>query len=145
MKQRVAVIGLILVALSATLTAVAHMSCIYLGTECYAAQMAPKAIIDSSIEGTLLAPVGTLFVSALFVLSGLYALSAANLIKPMPLLKPAAYTISVLCLLRGALVIPAFFLNPEVLTMATSLASGVWFLCGVLFLFGFRTLSVRAV
>ena len=145
MKQRIAVIGLIIVAISAILTALAHMSCIYLGTECYAVQMAPKAIIDSSIEGGLLAPIGTTMVSGLFVLSGLYALSAAKIIKPLPLLRPAAYTISALCLLRGGILIPAYFLKPEVITFVTSVASGVWFLCGVLFLFGFRTITAQRV
>ncbi|MCG9760221.1 MULTISPECIES: hypothetical protein [unclassified Pseudoalteromonas] len=36
----------------AIFTAVAHLSCIYLGASCYRAQLAPTDIIDSAIAGT---------------------------------------------------------------------------------------------
>jgi len=77
---------LFLVAIIAIGTAIAHMSCIVLGPQCYAVQMAPAEIIQSAKDGTLLAPLGTFIISLLFVVVALYALSSAKIIRRLPLL-----------------------------------------------------------
>ena len=100
-KNKVGLLFLSIAAVIAILTALAHMSCIFLGESCYRSQLAPEVIIQSAVNGTLLAPVGTTFISSLFLLCAIYALSAANVIMKLPLLKTAIYSISILCILRG--------------------------------------------
>ena len=137
-KNKIGVLFLCLTASIAVFTAVAHMSCIFIGESCYRSQLAPEPIIQSAIDGTLLAPLGTTFISFLFILCAAYALSAANLIIKLPLLKSAIYTISTLCLLRGLSTIPLSFIFPHMVSNFTITAGAIWFISGVLFLFGFR-------
>ena len=93
------------------------MSCIFLGESCYRAQLAPEIIIQSAANGSLLAPVATTFVSSLFLLCAVYALSAAKMIMKLPLLKTAIYTISIVCILRGLAIIPLWLAYPECLVV----------------------------
>ena len=58
-KNKVGLLFLSIAAVIAILTALAHMSCIFLGESCYRSQLAPEVIIQSAVNGTLLAPVGT--------------------------------------------------------------------------------------
>ena len=97
-KNKVGLLFLGIAAVIAILTALAHMSCIFLGESCYRSQLAPEVIIQSAVNGTLLAPVGTTFISTMFLVCAIYALSAANVIMKLPLLKTAIYSISILCL-----------------------------------------------
>jgi len=129
---------LVLAAIIAIGTAIAHTSCIFLGPECYAVQMAPKQIVESAVNGTYLAPVGTLFVSAIFVLLGLYALSGANIIRPLPLLSVAMYTIATLCIIRGLLPIQLWFRHSEKISDAVLIVGVVWLVTGLLYLIGYR-------
>tara|TARA_B100000768_G_C11069078_1_gene285785 strand:+ start:165 stop:656 length:492 start_codon:yes stop_codon:yes gene_type:complete len=100
-KNKIGIYFLVITAGIAILTAFSHMSCIAIGESCYRAQLAPEPIIQSAINGTMLAPVGTIFISILFILCAAYALSAAKLIVQLPLLNMGIYTISALCLFRG--------------------------------------------
>ena len=95
-KNKVGQLFLCIVAGIAILTAIAHISCVFLGENCYRSQLAPEVIIQSAVNGTLLAPVGTTFISLLFLLCAIYALSAANIIIKLPLLKTAINSISIL-------------------------------------------------
>ncbi|MEJ2611014.1 MAG: hypothetical protein P8179_13235 [Candidatus Thiodiazotropha sp.] len=131
------IIALILVALIATFTALAHLSCIFLGPSCYKAQLAPSEIIQSAIDGTFLAPVSTVVISALFLLCAVFAVSGAGFIKKLPLLKPVLITISGLCLVRGIVTIPFSFLFPEMVSTFSIVAGFIWFLSGILYLYGF--------
>ena len=114
------------------------MSCIFLGESCYRSQLAPEVIIQSAVNGTLLAPVGTTFISTLFLVCAIYALSAANVIMKLPLLKTAIYSISILCILRGLATIPLSLTYPEMVTSFSIIAGAIWFISGVLFFLGFR-------
>tara|TARA_B100000767_G_scaffold266335_1_gene283527 strand:+ start:482 stop:841 length:360 start_codon:yes stop_codon:yes gene_type:complete len=100
-KNKIGIYFLVITAGIAILTAFSHMSCIAIGESCYRAQLAPEPIIQSAINGTMLAPVGTIFISILFILCAAYALSAAKLIVQLPLLNMGIYTISALCLFCG--------------------------------------------
>ncbi|WP_017218246.1 hypothetical protein [Pseudoalteromonas sp. NJ631] len=122
----------------AIFTAVAHLSCIYLGASCYRAQLAPADIIDSAIAGTWYAPTATVFISALFLTTAAYALSVLKWIKPLPMLRPAIFTISTLCLVRGAITLPLAIVFPEKTTSFAIVAGGIWFLAGVFCLVGFK-------
>ncbi|GLX77327.1 hypothetical protein tinsulaeT_06670 [Thalassotalea insulae] len=125
-----------LVALIAVGTAIAHMSCIFLGPQCYAAQMAPPEIVQSAENGTLLAPLSTAFISLLFIIVGLYSLSSARVIRRLPLLSLAVYVISTLCIVRGLATIPSSFIYPELVSIFSTIAGAIWFLTGVMFILG---------
>jgi hypothetical protein len=138
MKSKIGVILLVLAAFIAIGTAVAHLSCIFLGPECYAAQMAPPQVIESAKNGTYLAPVGTVFASALFVVLGLYALSGAGIIRKLPLLKYAVYAVAALCIIRGILPLQLWLRHPDKVNDIIFYTGIVWLVTGLLFLFGYR-------
>lgn len=122
----------------AIFTALAHVSCIFLGEGCYRSQMAPEFIIRSAENGTLLAPASTIIVSLLFLVCGLYALSAANVTVRLPLLNAAMYSIATVCILRGLATIPLALAFPKAVGAFAIISGTTWFLTGILFLFGFR-------
>lgn len=136
-KNKIGVAALLAVAAIAVFTAMAHMSCLVLGESCYRAQLAPEVIVNSATEGTWIAPAGTLFVSALFLICAIYAASAAKLIKPVPFLRLGIFTISGLCLLRGAATWPLSIMFPDKVTMFSIVAGIVWLVSGVLCLAGY--------
>lgn len=147
MKRQVGVVFLVLAALVAMGTAAAHLSCIYLGPECYAAQMAPKEIVESAINGTYLAPIGTIFASGIFVVLGLYALSGAGftgmLIEKLPLVNYAIYTIATLCIIRGLLPLQLWLRHPEKVSDTVLYVGIVWLVTGLLYLVGYRICSAQ--
>ncbi|KZN43362.1 hypothetical protein [Pseudoalteromonas luteoviolacea] len=131
-KQKIAVLGLIFVALMAAVTVVAHMSCIWLGEACYRAQLAPNILVESAKHGTWLAPVATVGVSLLFAICGAYALAGAGLIRRLPLTYLALMVIGILCVIRGlaGLVLSMVFI--DLVTLFSVIASVIWFMCGIL-------------
>ncbi len=64
-----------------------------------------------------------------------FAFSAVGIIGKVPLLKPALITISVLCTLRGLIVIPTLVTSVE-LDIWQVVASSVWLYVGICFTFG---------
>jgi hypothetical protein len=127
---------LVLAAIMAGLTALAHLSCIVLGPQCFAAQRAPEQIIQSAIDGTWLAPIGTIVLSGMFLCCSAYALSKAKIIRPIPLTNAAVYTIAVLCLARGLLAFQLKLRIPERLDTLDLNIAIAWFVTGLLFLIG---------
>ena len=101
-------------------------------------QMAPPAIVESAQNGTLLAPIGNILVSSLFVLMAAYALSGAGIIRRFPLLKPAIYTIAALCIIRGVLPIQLWLRKPDRVTEEVLFVGIIWLLTGILYLVGFH-------
>ena len=136
--QSIAKLGLVSGALIAIFTAMAHMSCLYFGPACFEAQMAPPEIVQSAVDGTWVAPVGTLLISSVFLLCAAYALSAAKFLRQLPLLKLGMYVISLVCILRGVATLPLSFIFPEMVSAFSIVAGLVWLLSGLLFYFGFR-------
>ena len=78
--------------------------------------------------------VGTsLLVSALLVLFGLYALSGAGRIRPLPLLKPVLVGVTLIYILRGLVLIPEILLVWEILDTAVPVPQRfIWFSGGAL-------------
>lgn len=138
MKLSFGIILLVVAAFIAFATALAHMSCIYLGPECYAVQMAPPEVVESAQNGTLLAPIGTLIVASVFIIMGCYALSAARLIRALPKLTVVVYTISALCIIRGILPIQLWIRHPEKVTEAVLYVGLAWLATGLFYFLGFR-------
>ena len=137
-KPKIGIIALVTASLIATLTALAHLSCLYFGPKCYQVQMAPQVIVQSAIEGTWLAPIGTIIISIIFFLCAAYALSGAGMIKKIPLLSLGIYSISIVCFLRVLIVLLFFIRYPETTTTSAIVAEIVWFAVGLLFFLGYR-------
>lgn len=78
--------------------------------------------------------VGTsLLVSSLLILFGLYALSGAGLIRPLPLLKPVLVGITSIYILRGLILIPEILVVWGILdTSIPGAQRFIWFSCGAL-------------
>ena len=131
--------AMIFVALVAVLVVVAHMSCIWLGPECFHLQRAPLSIIESSKNGTWFAPVGTASVSSLFLVCAFYALSGGKIIRKLPLLKVGIYTIGTICIARGILVIPILYMHPHLRSLFEIFALIIWFICGILVIWGYKS------
>jgi hypothetical protein len=136
--DRIGIFLLIAAAGIAIFTALSHMSCLVIGESCYRAQLAPSIIIQSAIDGTMIAPIGTTVISALFILCAAYALSATKIITRLPLLTVGIYTISVLCMFRGVSTVPLSFMYPDMVSSFSIMAGIAWFITGLLYLFGFR-------
>ena len=141
MQSNCGILFLVVAALIALGTAIAHMSCIFLGPECFSAQMAPPQVIESARNGTWLAPVGTIFASAIFLVFGLYALSGAGIVRKLPLLTLGIYTIATLCIIRGVLPLQLWIRHPEKVNSIVFYTGIIWLATGLLFLFGY--LQVR--
>ena len=131
--------AMIFVAVVALSVVIAHMSCIWLGPECFAIQRAPLSIIESSKNGTWFAPIGTTFVSFLFVVCAIYALSGGEIIRKLPLLKAGIYTIGSICIARGILVIPILYKYPHLRSQFEISALIIWFICGTLIIWGYKS------
>lgn len=92
----------------ASVSAIWHLLCIFGGPSWFVFARAPQQIIDSAVQRTLLAPIGTMIVASLMFACTIFAFSAVGLIRKVPLLKSALIIIAVLCTLRGLIAIPTF-------------------------------------
>lgn len=139
MKSKYGITLLLLAAIVAFSTALAHFSCIFFGPECYSAQMAPKFIVESAQQGTIVAPIGAILAAILFIIPGCYALSGAHIIRKLPLLKLGIYTIATLCIIRGLLPIQLWLRKPDKVTDVVLYVGIVWLVAGLFYLFGYRS------
>ena len=119
----------------ASAAAIWHLLCIWGGPSWFAFARAPKQLIDSAQQGTLLAPVSTLIVAGLMLACTVFAFSAAGLIRKVPLVKPALITIALLCTVRGLVGIPTFVTAAGV-DIWQIVASTVWLYVGICFIVG---------
>jgi len=136
-KKKIGVLALLIVAAIALITAIAHLSCIVLGAGCYRAQLAPEVIVNSAIQKTWLAPIGTTIISALFLVCALYTVSAAKIIRPMPFLRLAIFAISGLCVTRGLATFPILMTLSDKAPAFAVVSGFIWFLSGVLCIVGY--------
>ena len=119
----------------AAAAAIWHLLCILGGPSWFAFARAPQQVIASAQQGTLLAPLSTLFVAGLMFTCSAFALSAAGLIRSLPLLKSALITITILCILRALSAIPSLVYAND-LDLWQLVASWVWLYTGICFLAG---------
>ena len=136
MKSKTAQILLLGAASVATFTALAHLSCIILGPQCYKSQLAPDFIVESAIQGTWLAPIGAILISLIFFICAAYAISKAGFIRKLPLLDIGIYTIAIVCIIRGLLTFQLKLRYPELVGLNDLIIGGVWFVTGLMFWFG---------
>jgi len=133
----IGVVALVIVAGIALFTALAHMSCIILGEACYRAQLAPEPVIQSAIQGSWEAPISTTFISAIFVVCAIYALSAAKIVRPVPFLRLGIFVISGMCIIRGIATIPIVMMLSGEVPIFAYVSGFVWFVSGVLCIAGY--------
>ena len=119
----------------ASAAAIWHLLCIWGGPSWFAFARAPKQLIDSAQQGTLLAPVSTVIVAGLMFACTVFAFSAVGLIRKVPLVKPALITIALLCTVRGLVGIPTF-VTAAGIDIWQIVASTVWLYVGVCFIVG---------
>ena len=143
MRRRFSYYALIIVAFVATFVAAAHLSCLYLGEECYRYQLAPAPIIESAMNGTFFAPVATVLASLAFLLAAGYALSSAGVFGKWPLLNVAMYSMAVVFIFRGAIVFVDLFIAPHFVTNVNVFISATWLASGLVFAFCHR--AVRGI
>lgn len=136
-RNRLAKWGLAFCALMGVVTAIAHLTCLVLGPECFKAQLAPASLVASAEAGTLFAPLATVSVSLLFLLASAYALSAMGVIPLLPLTTTALAVLAVLCTLRGLATIPLAFLLSDLMTPFSFVAGSIWLLVGIFYGVGF--------
>ena len=136
--MRLSQYSLVIVSVVAFAVAIAHSSCIYFGEQCYSLQMAPELIVESAKAGTWIAPVGAIAASSIFIVIGLYALSAAKIVRRLPLLKPVVLTLSTLFVIRGLLPLQLWIRKPELVSDSILIIGMVWLLCGLMLFFGRR-------
>ncbi|ARD21198.1 hypothetical protein [Shewanella japonica] len=141
MKSKYGVTLLLLTAILAFSTALAHFSCIFFGPECYSIQMAPEFIVESAKQGTIVAPIGAILAAILFIIPGCYALSGAHIIRKLPLLTLGIYTIATLCIIRGLLPIQLWLRKPDKVTDVVLYVGIVWLIAGLFYLFGYKSAS----
>jgi hypothetical protein len=145
MSAKQGIVLLVIAALIAVATAFAHLSCIYFGPQCYSAQMAPSSIVESAKENTLLAPLATIFVSAIFILLASCALSGARLIRRLPLLNYGIYTIAFLSIVRGILPLQLWLRHPDKVTEIVLFVGIVWLAVGLCYLFGYKAVNGKRI
>ena len=109
-----------------------HLLCIWGGISWFIFARAPNVVIQSVQQGTLLAPTSTMIVASLMIICGLYAFSCAQRIRKLPLLKSAAFTIALLCLMRVVLVLPTLWQN-NFNDLWQVVATSVWLFVGMSF------------
>lgn len=113
------------------LGALIHLGAIFGGAAWYEFFGAPPMVVRSAREGTLLAPVGALIITALMAMCALYALSALGVVRRLVLLKSMLVAIAAVTLLRALSTAPIAFMRPELITTFEIVASMIWGLAGV--------------
>jgi hypothetical protein len=119
-----------------------HVAALIGGPAWIAAIGAPYWVVESAERGTWIAPVGGLTITALMWLCSTYAFSGAGFLRPVPLLRTGLFSIALVCLLRGILLLPiVLLLNPESIARIGTfeiVASLIWAVIGLFFALGLR-------
>ena len=123
------------------LTALAHLSCIHFGPQCYATQMAPEVIVESAKANTLLAPLATIGVAIIFLVLAGFGLSAAKSIPRLPMLTTGIYTIAVVCIIRGLLPLQLWIRHPHKVNDIVFYVGVAWLVTGLFYGIGYRLLK----
>ena len=116
----------------ASAAAVWHLLCIWGGTSWFIFARAPIQIIESSQQGTFLAPLGSIAIAGLMFACTAFALSAIGLVRNIAFTRTALIAIATLCIIRSLIIIPAL-IRADTWNI---IASSVWLYVGVCFLVG---------
>ena len=86
--------------------AAVHVAALAGGARWLALLGAPPAVVASSVQGTWLAPVGTLIIAGVLIIFALYCLSAAGRFARLPAARPVLAVFAALLIARGLLALP---------------------------------------
>jgi hypothetical protein len=117
---------------------VVHVGAVIAGPSWFVFFNAPPAVLASARAGTWLAPVSTLVIAALMGLCGLYAASAAGLVRRMPLLRLGLAGMAAICLVRAILLPVLAVTHPELRNTFEVVSALIWGAAGVGFAVGIR-------
>ncbi|MBC3872073.1 hypothetical protein [Undibacterium flavidum] len=123
---------------------VIHLATIVAGPSWYVFFGAPPKIVQSARDGTWIAPVGGLVIAGLMAICAAYAFSALGVIRRLPLLRTGLAGMATICLLRALVLWPLMINHPELRNTFEIVASIVWGLAGVGFVFGFRLVQMQS-
>ena len=115
--------------------AVVHVAALAGGARWLALLGAPPAVVASSIQGTWLAPVGTLIIAGVLIIFALYCLSAAGRFARLPAVKLVLAVFAALLIARGLLALPFLLWDQHqwVTPIGRFVANGPFFAVGSLF------------
>jgi putative oxidoreductase len=85
--------------------ALLHIVMIFVGAEAYRYFAAGKEMVEAAEAGSFKPTIVTLGVTAFFALFGVYALSGAGFLMPLPILQPSLWVIGGIYSARGLAVI----------------------------------------
>lgn len=119
----------------ASASAIWHLLCIIGGPGWFVFARAPQQIIESALQGTMLAPISTIIIATLMFACTMFAFSGAGLIRKLPLLKSALITMASLCVLRALLGITSLVVSIG-FDIWQFVASSVWLYVGICFAIG---------
>jgi hypothetical protein len=116
---------------------VVHVGAVIAGPSWFVFFNAPPAVVASARTGTWLAPVSTLTIAALMGFCGLYAASAAGLVRRLPLLRTCLAGMATVCLVRALLLPLLAISHPELRNTFEVVSALVWGTAGVGLAVGF--------
>lgn len=120
-----------------------HLGAIIGGASWFAFFGAPPSVVQSARDGTWLAPVGALIIAGLMAICAAYAFSALGKIRRLPLLRTGLVCMAGICVVRALILWPLMITHPELRNTFEIVASIVWGLAGVGFVFGYRLAHAR--
>lgn len=91
-----------------------HIGIIIGGAEWYRFFGAGEELAVMAEQGSLYPVVITFFIASVLFLWGIYAFSGAGLVRKLPFLNVALILISMIYLLRGFAIVPAYLILPDV-------------------------------
>lgn len=115
---------------------VIHWISPFLGPDWYSFLRVPHFVIESARQKTWLAPTGMIIIGFLMLIGAVYALAGAGTIPRPPFTRTALITISLICLLRGLVIVPVLIFIPGTFIAFNVIGSLVWFIAGLGFAIG---------
>lgn len=107
---------LILAGIATSAGAVLHVAIMFGGPDWYAFFGAPQGLVDMARAGNIRAAISCLVIAAFLAVLAAYAFSGAGLMRRLPFLRFALFSIAGVLVLRGALFVPLILWRPATLS-----------------------------
>ncbi len=126
-------LALILGGVLSVIASLLHIGIIIVGAEWYRFFGAGEELAVMAEQGSLYPAAITFFIASVLFLWGLYAFSGAGIFRKLPFLNVALILISMIYLLRGIAIFPAYFILPDVVDDFLIWSSIICVIYGVLY------------
>jgi len=137
--------ALILGGVLSIIASLIHVGIIVGGAEWYRFFGAGEELATMAEQGSLYPTIITFIIATVLFLWGIYAFSGAGLIRKLPFLNLALILISMIYLLRGIAVVPAYFIQPNIVDSFLVWSSLVCLIYGALYSIGTAKLRRESV